>query len=80
MARNVLLVHVLHPVRVRFFVVTHEESKQDDHSDLPDEAHRGQADPHVGVLGGAPETPAAVGYVSHVEMRCSGGDSVGSNG
>ena len=42
---------VLMPVRVGLFVVSDEDTEQDDHGDLPDEADRGETDPHVGGLG-----------------------------
>lgn len=48
--RDVVGLFVLYPVCICLLVISDENSKQDDHSYLPDEAHGGQADPHISVL------------------------------
>lgn len=48
--REVLRLLVLHPVCIGLNVVSDEKPKQDDHSDLPDEADCRQTDAYVGVL------------------------------
>lgn len=47
---------MLDPVCVRLLVVSDENSKQDDHGDLPHEADGGQTHAYVGVLLRAQET------------------------
>lgn len=67
--RDVFLVFVLGPVCIWFFIVTHKQSEQDDHGDLPHEADPRQADPDVRVFGPAPEASAAVDEVPHGEVK-----------
>lgn len=41
---------VLYPVRVGLFVIADEDAKQDDHRNLPHEAHSWETDTDVGVF------------------------------
>lgn len=58
-AADVVSPFVLNPVCVRLFVIADENSKQDDHGNLPDEADRREADPHVGAALPAEKVPHA---------------------
>lgn len=54
-AGYVLLLSGLYPVGIGLLVVADEHSEEDDHRDLPDEAHHGQAEPHAAVLLSSPD-------------------------
>lgn len=61
-----MLLHIRWPVSVRLLIIANEDSKQDDHGNLPHEADSGQTDPDVSVLRTAPEVFAAVNAVPHL--------------
>lgn len=62
--RYVFFFPVLYPVRIRLFVVADEDSKQDNHCCLPNEAHSWKADADIGVFWTVAEGPEAL-YAAH---------------
>ncbi len=60
---------VLRPVCIRLFIITHKQSKQDDHGNLPHEADQRQSDPDAKVFGLEPEASAAGNEVPHGEVK-----------
>lgn len=47
---EVFMSFVLHPMGIRLLIIPNENSKQNNHSDLPDEADGRQTDADIGVL------------------------------
>lgn len=73
-AGDVVTLFVLNPVCVRLFVVADENSKQNNHRNLPDEADCRQADPNVGGSLAAEKIPH--GARSVLWARCSARSSL----
>lgn len=66
-ARNVVFPSELWPVCVRLLIIPDENSKQDDHSNLPDEADCRQTNTHIGVLWPAEKILYTLTAVPHVD-------------
>lgn len=65
-AGDVVLLFVLYPMCVRLLIIPDENSKQHNHSNLPDKADSWQTDPNVRVLTPAEEIAHALATVPHV--------------
>lgn len=64
---DVVVLFVLYPMCVCLLIIPDENSKQHNHSYLPDKADGRKTNTHIGVLGPAKEIPHNVTKVPHVD-------------
>lgn len=62
---DVVILFMLYPMCVWLLIIPDENSKQHNHSNLPDKADSRQTDPNIGVLSAAEQIAHAVATVPH---------------